>query len=92
MPFYLFYFDYIDFFEVWYRIFFWFYFYGLGSVGSSKPTLDKRLPNDLDIPYYELDTISWKYRPNGDRIRNDDEVKVLFQQILEELVLIKVLK
>ncbi|GAA0315438.1 AAA family ATPase [Bacillus carboniphilus] len=44
----------------------------IGSVGSGKTTLAKKLSKKLDIPYYELDNVVWTRTPNGD-IRNSPE-------------------
>lgn len=56
--------------------------YIIGSVGSGKTTLAKRLSCELNIPYYELDNIVYEYQPNGDRKRSAKEIEILFEEIL----------
>jgi adenylate kinase family enzyme len=46
----------------------------IGSVGSGKSTLGKRLASELDIILYELDNVVWHRHENGD-IRNSPEVR-----------------
>lgn len=59
--------------------------YIIGSVGSGKTTLAKRLSGELNIPYYELDSVTWEYHPNGlDRRRSPEEVQSIFQSILSK--------
>lgn len=58
--------------------------YIIGSVGSGKTTLARKLSEDLGISYHELDNIVWKYNPNGDIRRTEDEIKVLFDEILKQ--------
>lgn len=58
--------------------------YILGSVGSGKTTLARKLSEDLDIVHYELDNIVWKYNLNGDIRRTEEEIEVLFNEILEK--------
>lgn len=58
--------------------------YIIGSVGSGKTTLAKKLSKDLNISYYELDNIVWKYNPNGDIRRSEEEIEILFNKILEK--------
>jgi adenylate kinase family enzyme len=54
----------------------------IGSVGSGKTTLAKKLSYMLNIPYYEIDNIVWKRTPNGD-IRNKPEER---DKILKEII------
>lgn len=58
--------------------------YILGSVGSGKTTLAKKLSKDLDVNHYELDNVVWKYNPNGDIRRTEEEIKEIFSKILEQ--------
>lgn len=58
--------------------------YILGSVGSGKTTLAKKLSKDLDVNHYELDNVVWKYNPNGDIRRTEEEIKEIFSEILEQ--------
>lgn len=59
--------------------------YIIGSVGSGKTTLAKRLSKELNINYYELDNVTWEYNPNGnDRRRNDKEVIEIFEKIINQ--------
>jgi adenylate kinase family enzyme len=44
----------------------------IGSVGSGKSTLGRRLSSEWDIPLYELDNVVWHRHENGD-IRNSPE-------------------
>jgi adenylate kinase family enzyme len=46
----------------------------IGSVGSGKSTLGKRLSAQMDTPVYELDNVVWHRHENGD-IRNTPEVR-----------------
>ncbi|WP_409292655.1 AAA family ATPase [Peribacillus sp. SCS-37] len=53
----------------------------IGSVGSGKTTLAKRLSEELGIPYYELDNVMWERRPDGDRRRTEEERKAVLGDI-----------
>lgn len=57
--------------------------YILGAVGSGKTTLAKKLSNDLNIRYYELDNVVWKHCYNGDIRRNDKEISEIFSEIID---------
>ncbi|MGD6968227.1 DNA topology modulation protein FlaR [Rossellomorea vietnamensis] len=46
----------------------------IGSVGSGKSTLGRRMSAEMDIPLYELDNVVWHRHENGD-IRNSPEVR-----------------
>jgi len=54
--------------------------YVVGAVGSGKTTFAKKLSEDLNIPYYELDEICWK--PEGAGKRNPEEIESLFFEVL----------
>lgn len=43
----------------------------IGSVGSGKTTLAKRMSAELGIPYYELDNVVWERAGDCDRRRTD---------------------
>lgn len=45
----------------------------IGSVGSGKTTLAKKLSAKLNVPYYELDNVVWKRAKSGDIRRTDEE-------------------
>ena len=57
--------------------------YIMGSVGSGKTTLSKKISHKLGIPCYELDCIVYDDLDNH-RKRSDEEIEVLFQKILQE--------
>ena len=59
--------------------------YIVGSVGSGKTTLAKKLSSELDIKHYELDDVTWEYNPSGDdRKRSDEEILEIFSSILNK--------
>lgn len=58
--------------------------YILGSVGSGKTTLAKKLSKELNIPYYELDNVVYEYNPNGDIKRTSEEIEIIFNKILNQ--------
>lgn len=43
----------------------------IGSVGSGKTTLARKLSNQLGIPHYELDNVVWKRHKPRDIRRTD---------------------
>ncbi|MGE6752720.1 DNA topology modulation protein FlaR [Rossellomorea sp. NPDC071047] len=43
----------------------------IGSVASGKSTLARQLSSERGIPYYELDNVMWRRKPDGD-IRNTE--------------------
>lgn len=45
----------------------------IGSVGSGKTTLARKLSKKLNIPFYELDNVVWKRENSGDIRRTDEE-------------------
>lgn len=59
--------------------------YIIGPVGSGKTTLAKRISQELSIPYYELDNITWQKNKTGpDTKRSDQEIKKLFKDIINK--------
>ncbi|MFD1739735.1 AAA family ATPase [Bacillus salitolerans] len=55
----------------------------IGSVGSGKTTLAKKLSKQLQIPFYELDNVVWIRHPNGDIRRKEKEREDYFHDILQ---------
>jgi len=47
--------------------------YVVGAVGSGKTTFSKKLSNELDIPYFELDNICWNSDGTGKRTAREIE-------------------
>ncbi|MBP1949690.1 shikimate kinase [Virgibacillus litoralis] len=45
----------------------------IGSVGSGKTTLAKKLAAKLEVPFYELDNVVWKRHKAGDIRRSEKE-------------------
>ncbi len=56
----------------------------IGSVGSGKTTLAKKLSQIYHMPCYEKDEIVWVRDEAGDYKRNDEERDSLFQSILDQ--------
>ena len=57
--------------------------YIVGSVGSGKTTLAKKLSSELNVPHIELDNVTWEYNPNGrDRKRSVVERTEMFSTIV----------
>jgi adenylate kinase family enzyme len=54
----------------------------IGSVGSGKTTLARKLSAQLAVPHYELDNVVWERRPHGDRRRTEKERDALLQEII----------
>ncbi len=54
----------------------------IGSVGSGKTTLARKLSAQVGIPYYELDNVVWERGPQGDRRRTEKERDALLQEII----------
>jgi len=54
----------------------------IGSVGSGKTTLAKKLSAKLNIPYYELDNVVWKRAKSGDIRRTEEERKDYLDSII----------
>lgn len=57
--------------------------YIIGPVGSGKTTLSNKLSEKLNICVYELDKVVWD-DDNGNIKRSDDEIKVLFNDIISK--------
>lgn len=55
----------------------------IGSVGSGKTTLARKLSKEWHIPYYELDNVVWERNPSGDRRRTDEERSDYLDAILK---------
>ncbi|QFT87548.1 topology modulation protein [Bacillus sp. THAF10] len=56
----------------------------IGSVGSGKTTLARKLSTQYNIPYFELDNVVWERHPNGDRRRSEEERDHYLETIVEE--------
>lgn len=54
----------------------------IGSVGSGKTTLARRLSAELGLPFYELDNVVWKRTPEGDVRRTDEERDACLAEIV----------
>jgi len=54
----------------------------IGSIGSGKTTLAKRLSTQLDIPYYELDNVVWKRSETGDSKRTTEDRDEYLQSVI----------
>ena len=48
--------------------------YIVGSVGSGKTTLARKVADNLHIPHFETDNFVWNHQPTGD-IRNEINVR-----------------
>lgn len=54
----------------------------IGSVGSGKTTLAKKISEELAIPYYEIDNIIFERHPTGDIRRSDEEIVTILESII----------
>lgn len=54
----------------------------IGSVGSGKTTLAKKLASKLKVPHYELDNVVWIRLKSGDVRRSDEERDVYLNTII----------
>lgn len=54
----------------------------IGSVGSGKTTLARRLSKELNIPFYELDNVVWERGEREDRRRSPEERDELLLTII----------
>lgn len=55
----------------------------IGSVGSGKTTLAKKLSSQFNVPYYELDNVVWKRSSTGDIRRTDEDRDELLNKIVQ---------
>ena len=55
----------------------------IGSVGSGKTTLARRLSAKMDLMHYELDNVVWKRCDTGDVRRSERERNQYLQRILQ---------
>lgn len=55
----------------------------IGSVGSGKTTLAKKLSKTFSIPLYEIDNVVWKRDKSGDSRRTEEEREAYFTRILQ---------
>ncbi|QYR23916.1 AAA family ATPase [Paenibacillus sp. sptzw28] len=55
----------------------------IGSVGSGKTTLARKLSNKLSISHYELDNVVWKRNKPRDIKRTDEERDHLLSTIIQ---------
>jgi len=56
----------------------------IGSVGSGKTTLARKLSTFMNIPHYELDNVVWKRNPDGDIRRTDEERDEYLSKIISK--------
>jgi adenylate kinase family enzyme len=54
----------------------------IGSVGSGKTTLARRLSKRMNVPFYELDNVVWKRTETDDYRRTTDERDEHFRKII----------
>ena len=58
--------------------------YIIGSVGSGKTTLARKLSSRLSLPHYETDNFVWNRHPDGD-VRNSIEIRnALFREAIKQ--------
>ncbi|RWZ60646.1 DNA topology modulation protein FlaR [Halobacillus fulvus] len=55
----------------------------IGSVGSGKTTLARKLSSKLDIPYYELDNVVWIRQKSRDIRRTEHEREDYLNSIIK---------
>lgn len=56
----------------------------IGSIGSGKTTLAKKVSNIADIPHYELDNIVYKRTDIGDIRRSDRERDAYLNRLIKQ--------
>jgi adenylate kinase family enzyme len=56
----------------------------IGSVASGKSTLARKLSEEMNIAYYELDNIMWERRKKGDRRRTEEERMAILHSIVSQ--------
>lgn len=54
----------------------------IGSVGSGKTTLARKLSKDLHIPHYELDSVVWRRFQTGDVRKSERDRDAFLTKIL----------
>jgi len=57
--------------------------YIVGSVGSGKTTLARKIASKLEVPHFETDNFVWTRNPVGADIRNEVEVR---DQLLQNAI------
>jgi adenylate kinase family enzyme len=57
--------------------------YIIGSVGSGKTTLARKIAEATGVTAYELDNVVWERHPDGDRRRATAERNAFLQDILK---------
>lgn len=55
----------------------------IGSVGSGKTTLARKLSSMLHLPHYELDNVVWERSETGDIRRTDKDRDAQLNKIME---------
>ncbi|MHA6252944.1 AAA family ATPase [Oceanobacillus sp. CAU 1775] len=55
----------------------------IGSIGSGKTTLARKLSSQLHIPYFELFNVVWKRSDTGDRRRKEEERDEYLSEIIK---------
>ncbi len=56
--------------------------YVIGTVGTGKTTLAKRIATEYNLNHYELDNIVWKAEDSKEIRRDDKEVEELFNGLI----------
>ncbi|WP_445487288.1 AAA family ATPase [Niallia sp. 03133] len=56
----------------------------IGSVGSGKTTLARKLSEKYNIQFYELDNVVWERHKSGDIRRKDEERDKYLEAIINE--------